>query len=471
MDTARLEAMIEMIEEQGFAYHSVVVVRNGYIVFEEYLNGWSQDSPHHLQSSTKSVTSLLIGTLVQNGMLESLDRKMVDLFADYEIANLDSRKEAINLEHLLTMSDGMEWHELDYPYTDPNNSLGQMWKSPDAVQHVLDTPMRQDPGESWSYNSGTSILLGGVIEEVTGRDVLDYAREVLFDPLGIERIRWDQTTGGHYHTDGGLYLTPRDMARIGYLMLTDGEWNGEQIVSRDWVEASSTAHYSTGFLDYGYQWWVYPGGVYGATGHYEQKIFVIPAAEMVVVFTGYLPDDELHPTDGLVYSYILEACNDLPDELHRQTYTGYGITFEYPTGSSLQEFPFPGEDEISNRSGMFQMTFTSYPFEIMNINWTKTEPDPDLDEYLDLLFAVLRQGSGPDLWTGDTWRGSIGEHDAVFQFFDLINQGMEFRGLAGVWYCDQSDRGFASFYVTNPGISNADLVNRAQQLIDGLECH
>ncbi|TRO55695.1 hypothetical protein E2P64_06710 [Candidatus Bathyarchaeota archaeon] len=116
---------VEVINEQEFTYHSVVVVRNGYTVFEEYLNGYSQNSAHHLQSSTKSVSSLLIGTLMPNGMLEGLDQKMVDLFADYEIANLDSRKEAITHEHLLTMSDGMDWHELDYPYTDSINSLSQ----------------------------------------------------------------------------------------------------------------------------------------------------------------------------------------------------------------------------------------------------------------------------------------------------------------------------------------------------------
>jgi len=302
MDPDRLEAMIEMIKEQDFAYHSVVVVRNGYLVFEQYLNGWKADSSHHIQSCTKSVSSILIGTLFQNGLLESVDQKMVDLFADYEIANLDERKQAITLEHLLTMSPGMDWHELDYPYEDPNNSLGRMWHSPDAVQHVLDTPMSQEPGQAWSYNSGTSILLGGIIEEVSGKDVLDYARESLFDPLGIEKIRWDQTTGGHYHTDGGLYLKPRDMARIGYLMLRDGEWDGQQIISPEWVAQSSQAHQSTGSLGYGYQWLILPEGVYAANGHYEQKIFVIPAADMVVVFTGYLPDDELHPTDGRLHT-------------------------------------------------------------------------------------------------------------------------------------------------------------------------
>jgi CubicO group peptidase (beta-lactamase class C family) len=177
MDPALLEQMMALIDEQGFAYDSVLVVRHGRIVFEEYRNGHDQDEKHHLQSTTKSFSSVLIGIALHEGYLSGVDQKLVDLFPDHTMANMDAQKQQLTLEHLLTMSDGMDWHELDYPYTDARNTLGQMWVSADAVQHVLDRPMAREPGEAWAYNSGTSILLGGILEEATGRDVLGFAHE------------------------------------------------------------------------------------------------------------------------------------------------------------------------------------------------------------------------------------------------------------------------------------------------------
>ncbi|MEA3441844.1 MAG: serine hydrolase, partial [Chloroflexota bacterium] len=242
MDSEVLNQMVALIDQQDYAYDSLLVVRNGRIVFEQYFNRYDQNVAHHLQSATKSFSSMLIGIAIQEGFIQNVDQKMVELFPEHIIANMDTRKVNITLEHLLTMSEGMDWHELEYPYNDPRNTLGQMWVSSDAVQHVLDQPMAREPGESWAYNSGTSILLGGILEGATGQDVLDFAREYLFDPIGIGNVRWDKTTGDHYHTDGGLYMTPRDMARFGYLMLHNGDWDGKEIVSPEWVARSTEAH-------------------------------------------------------------------------------------------------------------------------------------------------------------------------------------------------------------------------------------
>jgi CubicO group peptidase (beta-lactamase class C family) len=199
MDPAQLDQMMEYIDEHNMAIDSIVVVRHGQIVFEQYRNGYHEKRKHHVQSVTKSFSSMLIGIAIQQGLIESVDQRMVDLFPDHTIANLDVRKQRITLENLLTMSDGMDWHELDYPYNHPENTLGQMWVSRDAVQHVLDRPMAREPGEAWAYNSGTSILLGGIIEQVSGREVLTFAREYLFDPIGIGDVLWTRTTGRHYH--------------------------------------------------------------------------------------------------------------------------------------------------------------------------------------------------------------------------------------------------------------------------------
>jgi CubicO group peptidase (beta-lactamase class C family) len=313
MDSVTLDRMMQFIEEEGFNIYSVIVVRNGYIVLEEYLvYGVGMERQHHVQSVTKSFTSVLIGIAIHEGFIEGVDERLENLFPDNTIANMDSRKEGITLEHLLTMSVGMDWHELDYPYTHPNNTLGQMWVSQDAVQHVLDRPMVRDPGAEWAYNSGASILLGGVLEEATDQDLLSFAREYLFDPIGIGEVYWSKTTGDHYHTDGGLYVTPRDMARFGYLMLNNGTWDGREIVSADWVSRSTTNLYQTPWgYGYGYQWWTLDWiDTYAASGHYDQWIYVTPEENLVVIFTADIADEDVHPTDMLVQLYILPACVD-----------------------------------------------------------------------------------------------------------------------------------------------------------------
>ena len=442
MDPAPLEQMMALVDGgrqgSGFAYDTILIVRHGYIVFEEYRNGYGPERKHHLQSATKSVSSMLIGIALHEGFLEDVDQKLVDLFPDRDIANLDPRKQRLTLEHLLTMSDGLEWHELDYAYTDQRNTLGQMWASRDAVQHVLDQPMAREPGESWAYNSGTSILLGGILEQVTGRDVLAFAREYLFEPLGIQDVKWDRAPGNHYHTDGGLYLTPRDMARFGYLALHGGTWDGKEIVSPEWVTRSTETHYqASGGRGYGYQWWTLDGGAFAAHGHYEQIIYVVPAADLVVVLTGDIPDDVLPPSDGLLYRYILAACTDLPPGAARRTYANYGFTFEYPVGFGVAEMPFPGRDTISREAGLVQFQFLSYPFELVEAVWVPENPDLDLEAHLAGFVEAASQQAGAEYNAGESRAFSKGDHQALYQPFDFAQQGIRLKGATVVWQCPE----------------------------------
>jgi CubicO group peptidase (beta-lactamase class C family) len=472
MESARLQEMMDLIDEEGFAYDSILVVRHGRIVFEEYRNGYGPETEHHLQSVTKSFSSTLIGIAIDRGFLEGVDQRLVDLFPGHTIANLDARKERLTLEHLLTMSDGMDWHELDYPYTDPRNTLGQMWTSRDAVQHVLDRPMAREPGEAWAYNSGTSILLGGILEEATGQDVLAFAREVLFEPLGIEKVQWDKTTGDHYHTDGGLYLTPRDMARFGYLVLRDGAWDGEQIVSPEWVARSTETHHPIGAgKGYGYQWWTLEDGISVARGHYEQNIYVVPEADMVVVFTGYIPDDVIPPTDGLLYRYILAACTDLPPTARHRTYANHGFAFDYPRGFSVQEMPLPGRDTISSEAGVVQFQLFAYPFELMEAVWVRTEPDPDLEAQLAGFSEAASQQEGVEFTVGQTRAFAKGEQEALYQPFDFQQQGIRLKGASVAWYCPESQRVVIFSYATNAEVSDSDVAARLQEYLDLLDCH
>jgi len=317
MNSEKLDEIELLIDDEGYEIDSILVVRGGYLVYEYYGNGYDQEDIHHIQSCTKVVTSTLVGVAIELGLIESVNSKMVDFFENWTIENMDDRKRNITIEHLLTWTDGMEFHEIDYPYDDPLNDLGQMWVSDDAVQYCLDRPMWNDPGENWWMNSGTLIILGGIIEIVSGMSVLDFAVEYLFGPLGISYFHWSKigggSAGGWYHTDGGLYLVPRDFAKFGYLMLNNGTWNGTQIVSQNWVENATKVFIETGwgssYEQFGYQWWIWPGqGIYSAHGHYEQALYIIPEQDMVIVFTGDVPDDTFYPADYIVTRYILPAA-------------------------------------------------------------------------------------------------------------------------------------------------------------------
>lgn len=155
MNSERLDEIELLIDDEGYEIDSILVVRGGYLVYEYYGNGYDQEDIHHIQSCTKVVTSTLVGVAIELGLIESVNSKMVDFFENWTIENMDDRKRNITIEHLLTWTDGMEFHEIDYPYDDPLNDLGQMWVSDDAVQYCLDRPMWNDPGENWWMNSGT----------------------------------------------------------------------------------------------------------------------------------------------------------------------------------------------------------------------------------------------------------------------------------------------------------------------------
>ena len=472
MDPARLQQMMDLIDGQGLAYDSVLVVRHGAIVFEEYRNGYNREIKHHLQSATKSFGSMLIGIAIHEGLLESVEQGVIDLFPDHTIANLDGRKQRLTLEHLLTMSDGMDWHELDYPYTDTRNTLGQMWVSRDAVQHVLDRPMAREPGEASAYNSGTSILLGGILEQATGQDVLSFAREHLFGPLGIKDVRWDKANGNHYHTDGGLYLTPRDMARFGFLMLRGGTWDGEEIVSPEWVTHSTEAHYQTDSgKGYGYQWWTLEKGIFAAHGHHEQLIYVVPEADMVVVFTGSIPDSMIPPTDGLLYRYILAACTDLTPETKRRIYADHGFTFDYPIGFAVQEMPSPGQDAVTAAAGTVLFRLDAYPFEVIQVVWAQAEANPDLEAYLAEAFRSSSSQAGSEFTVRASRASTKERHKAIYQDWDLVQQDFRMRGGTVAWYCTESQRVYLFSYATNPEVPDQDLTARLREHLASFGCH
>ncbi|MFX1565734.1 MAG: serine hydrolase domain-containing protein [Promethearchaeota archaeon] len=306
MNAAYLEAMDEYINtiDWGFAMVSSIVIKNGYIVHETYYGSYDGDSRRNIFSCTKSFISTLVGIALKEGYLTSVDEHVMDFFSDRTIANMDTRKEAMTIEHLLTMTTGIDWYEAVYT---GDNSFFQMTSSVDWVQYVLDQPMAHTPGEVWYYNSGASHLLSTLVNISTGQFTQDYAEDKLFNPLGITHYDWGKDPDGNAFGGASLRLTPRDMAKLGFLFLNNGTWDDSQIVSEEWVTtATSSLELLESDTGYGYQWWTSPLiGAYSARGYLGQFINVFPAMNMVVVFTA--STNSMQP-NILLENYILPAA-------------------------------------------------------------------------------------------------------------------------------------------------------------------
>jgi CubicO group peptidase (beta-lactamase class C family) len=267
---------------------SVLVTRHGRIVLEATYAPFRAGLRHHLYSATKSVVSTLVGMALGEGRL-GIDRRVVDLFADRAIANLDDAKKAMTVRHLLDMTSGLAWQE---GLSGGNDSNIAMYRAPDWRQFVLDQPMAAPPGTRFYYNSGNSHLLSAILSRVTGRSAEDYAREKLFGPLGIDDVLWQADPQGVSLGGWGLYLQPRDMAKIGYLWLRGGRWEGRQILPAAWIEGVRAADVNmreSWAIDmrYGRQFWVMPArDTFMAVGKHRQLIVVMPGLDIVAVLTG-----------------------------------------------------------------------------------------------------------------------------------------------------------------------------------------
>jgi CubicO group peptidase (beta-lactamase class C family) len=298
--------------------HSLLVVKDGYLVLEEYFAGWGPDRLHTLQSVTKSFTSALIGIAIERGEIESVEEHVIDFFPQWrdELAE-DPRWAAQRLEDLLTMRGGTDYHERGEG--SPHFQLNRTPRGWDRF--YLDRPMVTEPGTVWQYDSGGVILMSAILKQRSGLHADAYADRYLFAPLGIERTSWFRNRDGHPHTGGGLDLLPRDMARFGLLYLRGGRWGDQQVVPAWWVEESTRRHVDFEpphgrSIGYAYLWWILPGDpdgagneeIYAAMGFRAQYIFVVPEHDMVVVVTGGTQNgrDQRRPIHFL-YSHILKA--------------------------------------------------------------------------------------------------------------------------------------------------------------------
>jgi len=337
--TGVLSEMMDYIREtNGDNIHNILIFKDGKLVFEEYFEGYlyvseppgtngdyiqyDRETDHYLASVSKTVTSVIFGAAVKEGYITDLDEKVVDIFPEYSNI-LVGEKANITVKHLLTMSSGLSWDESSTPYGDPANDVTLLFSSADPMAEILNNAMIASPGEEFLYNSGGTNILGAIVEQYTGMSLLDFGNQYLFDPLEVQGGSWQGMAGGLIFASGGLFLRPRELAKIGYIFLNDGYWKDTQVVNEQWIEESTTGHILTKgrtlplATSYGYQWWVmnfnngnitYP--CFFAAGWGDQYMFVFPGQDMIVVFNGgnYLRSGSISQF-SLVRDYILEALD------------------------------------------------------------------------------------------------------------------------------------------------------------------
>jgi len=300
--------------------HSVLIARGGSLVLERYCEGadesWGEplgtvafgpETLHDLRSVSKSIVGLLYGVALDRGLVPPPDAPLMAQFPEYPDLAADPRRARLTVAHALTMTLGMEWDE-ERPYTDPANSEIAMETASDRYRFILDRPIVAEPGTRWIYSGGAVALLGRLIAKGAGKALPEFARESLFAPLGIENFEWAEGQDGVPSAASGLRLRPRDLLRIGALVLAQGRWEDRQIVSRGWLDASFKVAVATGDgRDYGRLWYfgvmptpalAGPRRWIGAFGNGGQRLWLMPDAKLaVVVYCGNYntPDQWITP--------------------------------------------------------------------------------------------------------------------------------------------------------------------------------
>ncbi len=299
MDSAQLARAVDYAYRK-LPLRRMLLIRHGYAVLDASFY-WPAPLPELDRAAvTIPFLSTLVGIAIDQGRIESVQQPVLDFFPGRTIANLDERKQALTVEHLLTMAAGFE--------CDPAETTAQMRASADWVQYVLDLPMQAQPGSGFSYCPVTNHLLSAIVQQATGMSALDYARENLFQPLGIVSVTWSADPQGVSDGWGALQMAPEDMAKLGYLYLNQGQWDGRQVVSAAWVQAATSARGSSEAGGYGYGWWTDAGGGYNAWNPDGGQVLVVePGAQGVAVLTGLVQQADPLGLQLLWAAYVVPA--------------------------------------------------------------------------------------------------------------------------------------------------------------------
>ena len=315
------------IKAQFPTINSIIAVKQGYLVFERYYHGCDSGMSHHVASVTKSVTSALIGIAIAQGRIAGVEQRVLDFFPEYSPGKQDALKQELTIYQLLTMTSGLQWRTGARAY---EPMLDRLRRSPDWVDFILRLPIQQQRIGSFQYNSAGSHLLSVVLTRATGICAREFANRYLFEPLGIEPIpdcppgdysqeavfgangpQWPEDPQGNTFGGWGLSLTPREMAKFGYLYLNHGQWEHQGIVPEQWVRESTKA-YTQGFGGYGYHWWVNETrGMtnYSAIGRGGHHICCVPEKDLVIVIASKMAG-RWRDRRILIDKYLLPAAGE-----------------------------------------------------------------------------------------------------------------------------------------------------------------
>lgn len=311
LDQRKIDAACRKARELG-TVDGLLVIRNGYLVSETYFNGYGRDVPHQLWSVTKSFLSACVGIALDQGLIDDIDNRVMDYFPEYAYEGMDPRFNDITVRNLLAMRMGID---------NEQNNLIPVISTDNWIRETFRLPLLYDPGTKFSYNSLQSLLLSAILTRTSGMTARQFAEQYLTGPLGIEISDWGSDPQGNTIGGYALYITPREMALLGYLYMNGGVINGKQILSREWINISwqktNLRDGSWGVLteyNYGYHWWI--GKMRGydlfiAWGMGGQFIFCVPDQDLIVVVTSN-PDiswdnNQEYPVLELVSEYILTA--------------------------------------------------------------------------------------------------------------------------------------------------------------------
>ncbi|MGY2052321.1 serine hydrolase domain-containing protein [Methylobacterium sp. JK268] len=315
--------------------HGVVVRRGGEIVLERYFEGednargrplgrvaFAPETLHDLRSVSKSIVGLLYGIALARGRVPPPESPLYAAFPEHADLARQPGRERITVAHALTMSLGLAWDETSRSYADPENSEIAMDRAPDPIRFVLERPVLHPPGLRFTYCGGATALLARLIARGTGTALHDYAREVLFEPLGLGPTEWLAAPDGTPYAASGLRMAPRDLARIGELVAGGGSLEGVSIVPADWIAAATTPAVSIDEVRrFGFHWYVWDVAsgrtlgwvpehldrVWACYGEGGQRLFILPGRDLVVAVTAgnYLAEDQWIPPNRVLRDVVL----------------------------------------------------------------------------------------------------------------------------------------------------------------------
>lgn len=411
----KIYRLIRYIKESHIGINALMILKNGKVIAEANYYPYHREVLYGIDTCTVAVIATLTGIAIKEGLIKSVNERVLDFFPDILPADCDPAKHKLTIEHLLKMTMSIEWNDVVF---DESNSGNMMWASGEQVKYILERPMVDEPGKSYNHCLGGPHLLSAILQKVTGMSTATYAEEKLFKPLDINATRWHDDNQGITLGCYGLSMKLYDMAKIGQLHLQKGNWNGVQIIPEEWVEASAKKQVDTPFGPWnyygsGYLWSMNRFGGYCVKSLPGFSIFVLPRFDIVVAIAGSLSPQELHLPETLVETYVIPAAKHSGDK-------GNNLKTQALLDKLMEEISKPQESaclvelpeiagDISGNTYIVQPTSTIENFSLDFVNnskcMVKMKRNGSMHEItagLDGIYRVTSEEANKGCWKDDS---------------------------------------------------------------------